>query len=124
MKMKYRYETNDGRKIVGRSLTRYVRCAPRKIRFVADEIRDKRVDEAYNILAYTMKPSAVPAVTKALKAAVDSAKDVHPEPESLVIGEAIVNDAPMLKRIRPAAMGRAVRIRKRQSHIFLGLTEE
>ena len=124
MKMKYRYETNDGRKIVGRSLTRYVRCAPRKVRFVIDAIRDKRVDEAQEILAYTMKPSAAPAVSKALKAAVDSAKDVHPEPESLVVGEAIVNDAPMLKRIRPAAMGRAVRIRKRQSHIFLGLTEE
>ncbi len=123
MKLKYRYETNDNRRIVGRCLTRYVRCSPRKVRLVADLIRNRTAGEALGILRFTQRPSAVPFVEKALKAAMASAKEVHPDPDSLVVGEVIVNDAPMLKRIRPATMGRAVRIRRRQSHIFIGLTE-
>jgi large subunit ribosomal protein L22 len=123
MKLKHRYNTNDGREIIGRSLTRFARCSPRKVRLVVDTIRNKTVAEALEILQFTQRPSAVPYVTKALKAAVASAREFNSTPEELVIGEAIVNEAPTMKRIRPASMGRATRVRKRQSHIFLGLTE-
>ncbi len=116
-------ETAKGQPIVGKSMTRFVRVAPRKVRLVADVIRGKTVGEALETLEFMHRPSAVPAMTKALKAAVASASEVHPQPENLVVAEAIIDEAPMLKRIRPAAMGRAVRIRKRQSHIFLALAE-
>jgi large subunit ribosomal protein L22 len=116
--------TNQGKAIIGRSLARFVRCSPRKVRLVVDLIRNKKAGEALAILAFTQRPSAVPFVERALKAAIASARDVHPEPESLTIGEAIVDEAPMLKRIRPASMGRAVRVRKRNSHIYLALTAE
>jgi large subunit ribosomal protein L22 len=115
--------TNKGERIVGKSMTRYARCAPRKVRLVVDLIRNKRAGEALDILAFTQRPSAVPYVLNALKAAIASAGEKFPEPTNLVIGEAIVDDAPMIKRIRPASMGRAVRVRKRNSHIFLALTE-
>lgn len=115
--------TNTGKRIVGKSLTRYVRCSARKVRLVVDLIRNKQAGEALDILAFTHRPSAVPFVTRALKAAIASAGQTHPEPEALRVGEAIVNDAPQIKRIRPASMGRAVRVRKRNSHIFLALTE-
>lgn len=116
--------TNQGKAILGKSLTRNVRCSPRKVRLVVDLIRSKKAGDALNILAFTQRPSAVPYVTRALKAAIASARDVHPDPESLFVGEAIVDDAPMIKRIRPASMGRAVRVRKRNSHIYLALTEK
>lgn len=116
--------TSRGEKIIGKSTTRYVRCAPRKVRLVIDLIRYKTAGEALEILRFTHRPSAVPYVTKALKAAIASASEVHPEPEDLVVAEAIVDEAPMMKRIRPASMGRAVRVRKRQSHIFIALAEE
>lgn len=115
--------TNNGKRIVGKSLTKNVRCAPRKTRLVVDLIRNKSADQALEILAFTHRPSAVPYVTAALKAAIASAAQNHPEPVNLIITEAIVNEATTMKRIRPASMGRAVRVRKRQSHIFLALTE-
>ncbi len=116
-------QTASGKKIIGKSLSRYVRCAPRKVRLVADLIRGKSVEEAYEILAFTQRPSAQPYVLKTVKAAVASAGEFHPEPETLYIEEIIIDEAPMIKRIRPASMGRAVRIRKRNSHIYVALTE-
>ncbi len=116
--------TNDGREIRGKSLARFVRCSARKARYVVDAIRGKTAGEALEILQFNQRPSAVPYVRRSLLAAIASAREVHPHPESLIIGEAIVNDAPMIKRIRPAAMGRAVRIRKRQCHIQIALVEE
>lgn len=118
-----KFTTNNGKRIVGQSTSRYVRCSPRKIRLIADMIRNKPVAEAFRILAFTQRPSAVPFVVRALKAAAASARDVAAEPENLLVGELIIDDAPQMKRTRPASMGRAVRVRKRQSHIFLGLTE-
>ncbi len=115
--------TSTGKKILGKSMSRYVRCSPRKVRLVADLVRGKRVDEAMEILMFTQRPSAQPFVLRGLKAAVASASEYHPEPESLKVAEIIVDDAPMMKRIRPASMGRAVRVRKRQSHIFIALAE-
>jgi large subunit ribosomal protein L22 len=117
-------ETSKGQPIVGKSMTRFVRCAPRKVRLVVDLIRGKSAGEALEILEFTQRPSAVPFVKNALKAAIASAGEVHPEPMELTVAEAIVDEAPMMKRIRPASMGRAVRIRKRQSHIFLALAED
>jgi large subunit ribosomal protein L22 len=38
-------------------------------------------------------------------------------PEDLVIKEAFADPGPTWKRIRPRAMGRAYRVRKRTSHI-------
>ncbi len=121
--LKKHTETARGKRILGKSLTRYVRCAPRKVRLVVDLIRGKAAGDALIILQFTQRPSAVPYVTRALKAAIASAKEVHPEPETLLVSEAIVDEAPMMKRTRPASMGRAVRVRKRQSHIFLALAE-
>lgn len=117
-------ETQDGRPILGKSIARYVRVAPRKARIVIDLIREKPVYEALEILEFTQRPSAVPFVQRALKAAVASAGEVHPEPQNLIVAEAIVDEAPMMKRIRAASMGRAVRIRKRASHIYIALAEE
>ncbi|CAN5377499.1 50S ribosomal protein L22 [soil metagenome] len=122
-KIKVKVETANGKAIVGKSQTRNIRCAPRKVKLVVDLIRNKTVGNALDILTFTHRPSATPYVIRALKAAAASAAQKHPEPDSLVIGEAIVNCAPMLKRIRPASMGRAVRVRKRQTHLFLALTE-
>jgi large subunit ribosomal protein L22 len=41
------------------------------------------------------------------------------EPEELFVKEAFVNQGPTLKRISPAPMGRAYRIRKRSCHLTI-----
>ncbi len=115
--------TADGRPIVSRAHTRSVHVAPRKARLVVDLIRNKTVAEALEILAFTHRPSAVPYVLNTLRSAAANAENIHPEPGNLVVAEIRVDGAPMMKRIRPASMGRAVRIRKRMSHIYLALSE-
>ena len=42
----------------------------------------------------------------------------------LIVAEIFANQGPTLKRIRPAAKGSAVRIRKRTSHITIVLKEK
>ncbi|MEQ8822248.1 MAG: 50S ribosomal protein L22 [Sumerlaeia bacterium] len=114
--------TPDGREVVSKATARFVRSGPRKLALVAELIRNKSVDEALEILQFTHKPSAVPHVEKILRSAVANAANVAPDPYDLVIGDIRVESGPMMKRIRPASMGRAVRVRKRLSHIHLTLT--
>ena len=116
--------TLDGRGVVAKAIARNVRVAPRKVAIIAHELRNKTVAEAFEILDFLHRPSAVPHLRKVLKSAVANAEDTAPEPMALTIGEIRVEGAPMMKRIRPASMGRAVRIRKRMSHIKIYLTEE
>jgi large subunit ribosomal protein L22 len=107
---------------VGKAKCRFAQVTARKARYVADLIRGKSVDEAFHLLKFTHRPSAVPIITRLLKAAVASVdKREHPQTGELLIGKILVDGGPMLKRIRPAPMGRAVRIRKRSCHIALFL---
>jgi len=114
--------TQDGREVVSRAHARFIHCAPRKVALVADQIRNRPVSAALEMLEYLHRPSAVPYVKAALKSAAANAEDTAPDPMELIVGEIRVETAPMLKRIRPASMGRAVRVRKRLSHITIMLT--
>jgi large subunit ribosomal protein L22 len=101
-----------------RAISRHVRVTPRKVRTVIDLIRGKTVEEAYATLQFTKKGAAIP-VLKTLRSAVSNAMQAEGGygPEDLVIKQAFADPGPTWKRIRPRAMGRAYRVRKRTSHI-------
>lgn len=102
---------------------RYARISSRKVKIVADLIRGKNVDEALAIVKYTPK-AASEIIEKLLKSAIANAENNHSMAhEKLYIDEIYANQGPTLKRIRPAAKGSAVRIRKRTSHITIVLKE-
>ena len=102
-----------------RAVNRYVRVSPRKARIVVDQIRNKSVEEAQNILMFTERGIAE-VVLKTLNSAVANAAQMHHlRPESLVVKAAFVDEGPTLKRIRPRAKGSASRINKRTSHITI-----
>ena len=102
---------------------KYARISSRKVRIVADLIRGKDVDEAISIVKFTPKASS-PIIEKLLKSAIANAENNHEMKSSkLYISEIYANQGPTLKRIRPAAKGSAVRIRKRTSHITIKLKE-
>ena len=102
-----------------RAIARYVRVSPRKARLVVDLIRGKSAAEAATILRFTEKGVAE-VVGKVLASAVANAQhNLKISPETLFVSEAFVNEGPTLKRIRPRAMGRAFRIRKRSAHITI-----
>ena len=103
---------------------RYARISSRKVKIVADLIRGKKVDEALAIIKFTPKASSE-ILEKLLKSAIANAENNHGMNRgNLIVSEIYANQGPTLKRIRPAAKGSAVRIRKRTSHITIVLKEE
>jgi large subunit ribosomal protein L22 len=105
-----------------KAINRYIGSSPRKMRLVIDLIRGLSVDKAIEILHFSPKNASKDA-EKTLRSAVSNlinADDsTRVEPEDLFIKEAYVNVGPTLKRISPAPMGRAYRIRKRSCHLTI-----
>ncbi len=104
--------------------------SPRKMRLVADMIRGEDVFYALSLLQYSPKEAAG-RMEKLLRSAVANweAKNSgeRPEENKLIVSEVKVDSARMLKRLKPAAQGRANRIRKRSNHVTIvvdKLTEE
>jgi large subunit ribosomal protein L22 len=108
---------------------RYVRVSPQKARLVLSLIKGMRVEAALNTLAFTNKGIA-PSVLKLLRSAVENAsylsaeKGLDVDLDNLFVKNAIANDGPRMKRIRPAPMGRAYRYQRRMTHIELELAEK
>ena len=108
---------------------KYMRVSPQKARLVLDSIKGRRVEDALNVLAFTNKRIA-PAVEKLLRSAVENANYVSNEKgldvdvDRLFVKQAIANEGPRMKRIRPAPMGRAYRYQRRIAHIELTLAEK
>jgi large subunit ribosomal protein L22 len=100
--------------------------SPRKMRLVADTIRNNSIESALSKLRFTNRESAK-RIEKLLLSAIanwqgkNEGEDV--ESAGLYIKEIKVDSAGMLKRLRPAPQGRAHRIRKRSNHVTLVLGE-
>ena len=106
-----------------KAVLKYARISSRKVKIVADLIRGKHVDEALAIIKFTPKASSE-ILEKLLKSAIANAENNHGMNRgNLIVSEIYANQGPTLKRIRPAAKGSAVRIRKRTSHITIKLRE-
>ncbi len=99
---------------------RFLRGSARKMRQVVDLVRGKKVEDAFNILRFTRKKSAL-SLEKVVRSAVANAQSMYGDklhdPNKLVIIEAVCDDGPLMKRIMARAMGRAYRIRKRTCHL-------
>lgn len=102
---------------------KYARISARKVKIVADLMRGKPVEEALRIAKFAPKASAE-LLEKLLNSAIANAENNHfMNRSNLYVAEIYANQGPTLKRIRPAAKGSAVRIRKRTSHITIVLRE-
>ena len=100
----------------------FVRIAPRKVKIVLDLIRNQPAEKAMAILKHTPK-AATEVLEKLLKSAMANAEVKGMDMSKLYVAEAIVNQGPTLKRMRPRAQGRAYGIDKKTSHITLVLKE-
>ena len=102
---------------------RYLKIASRKVRLVANLIRGKKVEEAQNILNFTIKKASLPLL-KLLKQAVANAKNNFQLNESnLFITKILVDEGPKYKRWRARSRGKAEQIQKKTSHITVVLDE-
>src|SRR5450755_3129141 len=107
-----------------RSILRYARISPFKVREVTREIQGLPVSAALDLLAFTPKKAAF-LIGKTLKSAVANAENnANMRVDVLVVKEAIVGEGPTMKRMMPRARGSGSRILKRSSHIRIILTDE
>jgi large subunit ribosomal protein L22 len=107
-----------------RSIYKYARISPFKVREVTREIQGLPVSAALDILSFTPKKAAF-LIGKTLKSAVANAENnANLKVDGLVVKEAIVGEGPTLKRMMPRARGSGSRILKRTSHIRIVLSDE
>jgi large subunit ribosomal protein L22 len=108
--------------VEARAINRYIGSSPRKMRLVVDLIRGKSVDEAIRILHFSTKHASKVA-EKVLRSAVSNLQNkdegARLDPSDMVVKEAFVDGGMSMKRILPAPMGRAFRMRKRSNHVTI-----
>lgn len=107
-----------------KALKKYIRSSPRKMRLVIDLIRGKNAVEALTILRFQKKLAARDA-EMVLRSAVSNLENKTRDAEEqyddgrVFVKEAYVNQGPTAKRVQPAPMGRAYRVRKRSNHLTI-----
>ena len=100
-----------------------IRTSPQKLNLVAQMIRGKDAAAALTDLAFSRRRIAVD-VRKVLQAAIANAENNHQlDVDRLVVSEATVGRAFVMKRFRPRARGRVGRIQKPFSNLTVVVRE-
>ena len=102
---------------------RLLRVSPRKLNLVAGLIRNMKASDAMVQLTFSKKRIAL-AVKKCLQSAVANAENnMGLDIDNLVVTSATVGKGLVMKRILPRAKGRAGRIDKFFSNLYITVTE-
>jgi large subunit ribosomal protein L22 len=101
---------------------RFLRVAPRKVRLVANTVRGQKVGAALAMLKYTPQ-AAAEHLSKLLRSAVANAeqKGGRVDVDALYVKTLTVDQGPKMRRFMPRAMGRAYRVEKKTSHVYVEL---
>jgi large subunit ribosomal protein L22 len=110
-----------------RAIKRSIQSSPVKMRIVLNLIRGKRVPEALSILHFTPNHASIVA-EKTLRSAVANfqmdPENARVDADDLFVRECSSDGGAVLKRILPAPMGRAFRVRKRSNHLTIIVGDE
>jgi large subunit ribosomal protein L22 len=102
-----------------KAVTRMLRVSPQKLNLVAQLIRGKKVSTALADLQFSTKRIARD-VKKCLESAVANAENNHElDVDDLIVAEAHVGKAMVIKRFVPRGRGRMGRIFKPFSHLTI-----
>jgi large subunit ribosomal protein L22 len=102
-----------------KAVTRMIRISPQKLNLVAQMIRGKKVASALADLEFSRKRIAKD-VRKCLESAIANAENNHDlDVDELVVAEAHVGKALVIKRFSPRGRGRMGRILKPFSHLTI-----
>jgi len=106
-----------------KAVLRMVRVSPQKLNLVAQLIRGKKVDRALADLTFSHKRIALD-VKKTLESAIANAENNHSlDVDDLVVAEAFVGKALVMKRFHARARGRAGRVEKPFSNLTIVVRE-
>ena len=102
-----------------KAVSRMIRVSPQKLNLVAQMIRGKKVASALADLEFSRKRIAKD-VRKCLESAIANAENNHDlDVDELVVAEAHVGKALVIKRFSPRGRGRMGRILKPFSHLTI-----
>lgn len=103
--------------------TKSIRVAPRKVRLVADAIRNLSLEQALKSLSVIKNRGSV-VLEKTLKSAIANAiNNNNLKQESLTIKSIFVSEAPAYKRFHPSTRGRVHPYKRKGSHVKIVLTD-
>ncbi len=106
-----------------KAVQRMIRVSPQKLNLVAAMIRGKKVASALADLEFSRRRISG-QVRKTLQSAIANAENNHDlDVDSLVVAEAHVGKALVMKRFKPRARGRASRITKPFSNLTIVVRE-
>ncbi len=106
-----------------KAVLRMLRGSGQKLNLVAAQIRGKKVEKALAELSFSSKRIAGP-VMKTLESAIANAENNHElDVDSLVVAEAFVGKALVLKRFHARARGRAGRVERPFSNLTIVVRE-
>ncbi|WP_321339741.1 50S ribosomal protein L22 [Breoghania sp.] len=106
-----------------KAVARMLRVSPQKLNLVAAGIRGKKVSAALAELTFSRKRIARD-VKKTLESAIANAENNHDlDVDVLVVSEAYVGKALVMKRFQPRARGRVGRIQKPFSNLTIVVSE-
>ena len=102
-----------------KAIARMLRISPQKLNLVAQLIRGKKVAAALADLQFSRKRIAKD-VQKCLESAIANAENNHDlDVDDLIVAEAHVGKALVIKRFTPRGRGRSARIFKPFSHLTI-----
>lgn len=107
-----------------KALKRHIPSSPLKMRIVIDQIRGKKASEALRILRFTPKMAAKDAEL-VLRSAIANLtqkaelQEISINDDEIYVKEVFVDQGVSMKRILPAPMGRAYRMKKRSNHLTI-----
>lgn len=104
-----------------RAIARNIRISPRKVRLIADAIRNLSLDQAQTVLAVTHKRAAQPLVKVLHSAVANAVNNANLDKNSLQIASLQVSETQAFKRFRPSTRGRIHPYKKRGSTITVVL---
>eukprot|EP00850_Spirogloea_muscicola_P023726 SM000382S14600 [mRNA] locus=s382:1028:2584:+ [translate_table: standard] len=107
-----------------KALGKRIRISPHKARRVVDQIRGRSYEQALMLLEFMPYRACSPILQVLSSAAANANHNLGLSKTNLYISEAIVDQAPALKRFRPRAQGRGYPIRKHSCYITIIVKEK
>ena len=105
------------------TIQKYIHTTPRKLRLVADLIRQMEPNKALDILKITQK-AAAKDLSKALETVLANARQAGIDTDKVGFKKIEIDESTKMRRFRAGTRGRAKPYKKRMSHIKIVLTDE
>lgn len=105
------------------TIQKYIHTSPRKLRLVADMVRNMAPQKSLEVLRMTPKLAAKDLI-KAVQTVLANAKQKGLDAEKLKFSKIEINESMKMRRFRAGTRGRAKPFKRRMSHIKIILTDD